>query len=150
MDHQQEMMQLQELFDAVKEVFGFAGNIILQYAGRNSYAEKKGVEAMLSHLHEGGRIDSMTIRPEASQGFEEMLKDSRVPYASFEVEIDDGAKMQMYTFRDRDRAIVKDIIRQMEIDLPGERQREKSKDVYAPLSQPKSERNKEPDMGLPM
>ena len=147
MDQQQEMMQLQELFDAIKEVFGFAGNIMLQYAGRNSYVEQQGVEAMLSHLHEGGRVDSLTIRPEMSRGFEEMLKEYRVPYASFEAELDDGAKMQLYAFRDRDRASIKDVIRQMEIDLSGERQREKDRDVYTPLSQSKAERNKEPDMG---
>ena len=125
MDQQQEMMQLQELFDVLKGMFDFTGNIMLQYAGGNRYVEQRGVEAMLSHLHAGGHIDTTMIRTGVAQGLEERLKEAHVPYASFEMTTEENEAVRLYTFRDSDRAIVKDIVQRMEIDLPKGRDQEK-------------------------
>lgn len=117
MDGQQEMRELQEIFDVVKEITGFAGDILMQFPGRAAYVEQKGVQAILEHLDGGGRAETAMVRAELGEGLEQRMEKCHVPYAAFEVVTEDERQMRMYAFRDKDRTIIKDLIREMNIDL---------------------------------
>ena len=113
MDNQQEMLALQELFDIVKELTGYMGDIMMQYAGGGGYVEQRGVHALLMHLHRQRHVESSLIRLEACQAVEARLQGAHIPYAAFEVGQDDW-KARMYVYRDSDGRKVKDIIQGME------------------------------------
>ena len=111
-------MAMQELFDVIKGLTGFAGNIMMQYAGQEAYVEKGGVQAILEHLHGGKQVGTASIRMEMADGFEEQIQGAHVPYTAFDVKAEDDRELRLYAFRDKDMAVVKDIIRDMTIDLP--------------------------------
>ena len=136
MDGQQEMRELQEIFDVVKEITGFAGDILMQFPGRTAYVEEKGVQAILAYLESGGKAETVMVREELGDGMERQMEKCHVPYAAFEAVTEDEKRMRMYAFRDKDRTIIKDIIREMDVGLeditvgaPSMREREKDMDV---------------------
>ena len=119
MDGQQEMRELQEIFDVIREITGFTGDVLAQLPGGAVYVEQKGVQAILEYLDGGGRVDTAMVRTELSDGLEQQMRECHVPYAAFAVTTEDEERPMMYAFRDKDRAIIKDIIREMNINLEG-------------------------------
>ena len=117
MGEQQELDSLGEIFEVVRQMAGFTGDIVMQYASGRAYREQKGVEAVASHIRSGGRADSTLIRIEAAGEFEKRLMGARIPFAGFEITSERDEKMMVYAFRDKDRAVVRDVIRDMEIGL---------------------------------
>ena len=115
MDVQQEMYSLQEIFEVVKQLTGFSGDILMQAASGERYVERGGVETILEHIHSGGRADSQIVGEELAEIFEKSLQGARVPYAGFSVTTESGKEQRLYTFRDKDREIVKDVIREMQL-----------------------------------
>ena len=135
MDAQQEMYSLQEIFEVIKQMTGFSGDIMMQAATGERYTEQKGIDAILKHIHSGGRADSEIIREELAGGFEKLLRNARVPYAGFEVTSETGEKQRLYTFRDGDRSIVREVINEMKLPDFADIQR----------SQPNREQRLEPE-----
>ena len=130
MDTQQEMSALQEMFEVIKQLTGFTGDIMVQYSSINRYTEQRGVEAILKHIRNGGRADLEMIRESYAAGFEERLKGVGIPYAGFEVTMEEGERQRMYAFRDRDRAMMREVIREMRLpDLMDIAKREPSREM---------------------
>ncbi|MBR1635734.1 MAG: hypothetical protein IJ682_11835 [Lachnospiraceae bacterium] len=115
MDAQQEMYSLQEIFEVVKQLTGFSGDIMMQAVRDNRYVEQGGVEAILKHIQEGGRAETEIVKENLAEIFEKNLQNARVPYVGFEVTMESDEVLRLYTFRDKDRAIVKEVIKDMRL-----------------------------------
>ena len=115
MDAQQEMYSLQEIFEVVKQLTGFSGDIMMQAVRDNRYVEQGGVEAILKHIQEGGRAEAEIVKENLAEMFEKNLQKARVPYVGFEVTMESEEALRLYTFRDKDRAIVKEVIKDMRL-----------------------------------
>ena len=85
MGEQQELDSLGEIFEVVRQMAGFTGDIVMQYASGRAYREQKGVEAVVSYIRSGGRADSTLIWMEAAGEFEKRLMGARIPFAGFEI-----------------------------------------------------------------
>ena len=129
MDAQQEMYSLQEIFEVVKQLTGFSGDIMMQAVRDNRYVEQGGVEAILKHIQEGGRAETEIVKENLAEIFEKNLQKARVPYVGFEVTMESDEVLRLYTFRDKDRAIVKEVIKDMRLPELSEMQVNMARDV---------------------
>lgn len=109
-DYEAELKALDMVFSLIEKMFGAADTLINQLKNRQSYIELAGLEALHKHIEGGGKLLSVILEPEDSDGFTEMLKERHLPFTVSSIKQEDGTEKVAVIFRDKDEQLVKQTI----------------------------------------
>ena len=114
-------MELRTLGDAARvteKLADFAGNIILQLMQKQGYVEKQGIEALLSHIKEGGGTLTSVVSADRAAEFGELLRKEHIPYVELEhTDPQTKERSVFFVYRDSDRERAKQVLKEFELTL---------------------------------
>ena len=102
----EEELILRDYARLVSELFKSGGEFFDHLVRDYSYKEIEGMKAILQNSKAGGKTKMLFLEKEEAKEFLDRMKEAHVPYAIYEVKMEDGKTKNCILYRDRDEEIM--------------------------------------------